>query len=348
MGAILSAIRHVLLGEDDEGKTRALVTGSVAVGALITGAIVRRVQKRGLPAQDLPPVIDAPVHELEIMEGRYRFYARDGIGVPIVLLHSINAAAGSFEMKPIFDYLSASTPRPIFAVDWIGFGLSDRPPVDYRPSVFRRQLRRFLSEHIHQPADVVAFSLASDFAAVTAVSHPFLFRRLVFISPTGLGARSDVGSTRRAIVKTTTATGLFELSFQRMTSPQALQNFYRQNVFMRRSAVSQELVDAAHASTQARGAHHAPASFIAGDLHEPVRAFDAHTSLAVPSLYILPSAYRSPLQSFERLPELQVRNPRHVHVARLQSGLMPQWETPELLAKRVAAFLSEEPLLPDV
>src|SRR5690625_2713643 len=96
-------------GDSEEMGKRALVTGSVAAGAIVTGALVWAFRKRVLRIQDLPPAIDADVHEMEIMEGRYRFYAREGKGIPIVLLHSVNAVASSFEMKPIFDHLCAST-----------------------------------------------------------------------------------------------------------------------------------------------------------------------------------------------------------------------------------------------
>lgn len=327
-------------GDSEEMGKRALVTGSVAAGAIVTGALVWAFRKRVLRIQDLPPAIDADVHEMEIMEGRYRFYAREGKGIPIVLLHSVNAVASSFEMKPIFDHLCASTSRPVFAVDWIGFGLSDRPPVDYRPPIFQRQLRRFLSERIHQPADVIAYSLGCEFAAVTARSHPFLFRRLVLICPTSLDEKQDPGLLRTTFLRALDKSGIFEVGYQRLTRRQSLRMFYQKYIYSKGEQLPVELLEYAHMSSQVRGAHHAPASFLEGRLFSPREAREAYASSVLPSLIIVPEDFRSPIQSFERLSEIQRSNPDGISVHRTAGGLMPQFEDAHRTLQAIEEFIS--------
>ncbi|MFQ5572108.1 MAG: alpha/beta fold hydrolase [Rhodothermales bacterium] len=146
--------------EASDDRNKALVTGSVALGAYLTGTVVRWARRSTLPPPEaLPPSLETPVHTQELMEGRARFYERTGTGVPLVLLHSFNAAASSYETKPIFDHFARTSTRPLYALEWFGYGLSDRPPVRYRPALFQRQLRRFLSEYVNQPADLIALSL---------------------------------------------------------------------------------------------------------------------------------------------------------------------------------------------
>lgn len=326
-------------GDSEDIGKRALVSGSVAAGAIVTGALLRAFRKRDLRIRDLPPALDADVYDMEIMEGRYRFYAREGKGVPIVLLHSVNAAASSMEMRPIFDFLCQTTPRPVFAVDWIGFGLSDRPPVAYRPPIFQRQLRRFLSERIHQPADVVAYSLGSEIAAITARSHPFLFRRMVLVCPTALDDPEPTSPFRSTLLRATNRSGAFEVGYRRLTRPHALRRFYQKYLFDSADRVPDELIEYAQLTSEVRGAHHAPANFVSGDLFSTGAAREAYATTVIPTLVIVPKRFRSSIQSFERLDEIERQNPEHIRVYRSSGGLMPQFEDASATLEAIAIHL---------
>ncbi|GAB5492156.1 MAG: hypothetical protein Phog2KO_23710 [Phototrophicaceae bacterium] len=48
---------------------------------------------------------------------------------PLVLLHSINAAANAYEMQPLFEHYQDD--RPVYVLDLPGFGFSDRSNRDY-------------------------------------------------------------------------------------------------------------------------------------------------------------------------------------------------------------------------
>ena len=65
------------------------------------------------------------------------FYARQGKGPAVVLLHGIYAGASGYEWRKNFD----SPLRALFNVyapDWLGFGLSDKPR------------RRYTADAVHQ------------------------------------------------------------------------------------------------------------------------------------------------------------------------------------------------------
>ncbi|RMH53250.1 MAG: alpha/beta fold hydrolase [Bacteroidetes bacterium] len=321
-------------------SSRALVTGSVALGAVLTGAVLRRIRRQRRPApEDLPPALQAEVRTSELMEGRVRYYARPGGGVPIVLLHSINAAGSSFEMKPIFDHLAAATHRPLYALDWLGFGRSDRPPVAYRPELYQRQLRRFLSEHLREPADLVALSLAAEYAAAVASDAPFLVRKLVLISPTGLDADLSRSALVRHLVGLSDRVGVFELAFDRLTRPASLRRFYAEQVFLDGRLVPDELVHYAHVTAGARGAHHAPRRFVAGQLFMGEAAWEAYVRLAVPTQIFTPRDAASTVQRFDRLPDLVHRNV-DVRARTMPTGLLPHWEAPGLLLPALSDFLT--------
>jgi pimeloyl-ACP methyl ester carboxylesterase len=337
--SIADRARDAIASEDGEGRRRtAIVTGSVAVGALLTGSIFRRIRHLKLsPPEDLEPALDADLHTLEIMEGRTRFYAREGAGVPIVLLHGIHAAGSSFEMKPLFDHLAASTERPIYALEWFGYGCSDRPPVRYTPSIYLRQLRRFLSEQVHQPADLVALSLSCEYAAELAGSLPYLVRRLALIGPTGLSEPRSRSILQRTAVSMASSVGAFEIFFHRLSRADVLRRFYQRQIF-REVPVPEELVAYAWKTTHVQGAHHAPRYFVQGALSTG-SAPAVYSALRVPALMVAPASSDGLVQQFDLLEETAAHNAAFLNVARLPGGLLPHWEGPDRLFQVLDAFL---------
>lgn len=333
-----------LIAPDDDGelKRTALVTGSVALGALVTSSLFRKIRRHKLVEPlELRPAIDADMDEMQCMEGSVRFYHRDGSGIPIVLLHSINAAASSYEMKPIFDYFADRTNRPIYALDWLGFGRSDRPPVRYSPALYQRHLRRFLSEHVHQPADIVALSLACEYTAAVTCDLPYLVHKVVLISPTGLSARDSIPPWQRAIVATASRVGAFQLFFYRLTRKEMLRSFYERHVFTT-GDVPDEIVEYAGESTLVYGAHHAPRFFIQGRLTGGRAVGDTYAELRVPALIIVPESDDGLIQHFDTVDEVASRNSETLRAMQLKAGLMPQWEGADNLFRVLQDFLISE------
>jgi pimeloyl-ACP methyl ester carboxylesterase len=124
-------------------------------------------------------------------------YYVSGDGKPLVLLHSINAAASTYEMKPIYDQFAAS--RRVYALDLPGFGFSARPDIAYSPAVYRDAILGFVREQMASgqgPVDAVALSLSCEFAALAAHAEPELFRSLTFISPSGFYSRPAAGGAQ--------------------------------------------------------------------------------------------------------------------------------------------------------
>jgi len=102
---------------------------------------------------------------------------------PLVLIHSINAAASAYEMRPLF--LHYYNQRPVYALDLPGFGFSSREKRAYSPLIYITAILDFIETQVGEPADVVALSLSSEFAARAALARPDWFNSLVLISPTG-------------------------------------------------------------------------------------------------------------------------------------------------------------------
>lgn len=145
----------------------------------------------------LPEALAAERRTVELPQiGRVSYYADTAVaGTPLVLIHSINAAASAIEMKPLFGHYRHQ--RPVYALDMPGYGFSDRADRTYTPEFFAQTILAFLTQVVGEPADVVALSLSSEFVARTAVAAPAQFRSLTLISPAALPPATAAASPNR-------------------------------------------------------------------------------------------------------------------------------------------------------
>lgn len=285
----------------------------------------------------LPAPFTANERRVATPDGEVTLYEA-GAGEPVLLLHSINAAASAMEVEPLFSGLART--RRVIALDWLGFGRSDRPAIDYRPAIYRRVLAAVLDD-LHEPTlDVVALSLASQVAAVTAAAEPPRIRRMVAIAPTGIGrfgvARHPMrGQLVETILRRTPLGGLL---FRALTTRRSIDGFMNQVVLLPESIPAAYRAYAWRTAHQP-GAHHAPIAFVSGRLDDPM-AGDAWRSLAVPTLLLFgdsprfsdPPAMRegvsgNPCATVETIPE---------------SGDLPHWERPAQTVERIERFLSAD------
>ena len=325
---------------DRSSLRTALSLGAATAGAYAGLAATRWLYQRRLtPPSALPPVLDWDTRILETRHGRTHLYVRPGTGPPVVLLHSLNAVASSVEMKPIAEHLAATTDRPLYAVDWLGFGRSDRPAGPYTPDTYAHQLYRVLTDVLDAPADLVALSLGGEYAAEQALQAAPRVRRLVLVSPTGLTPTRGPSLMGRLGLALAGRTGTFDLLYYRLTRRTSLCDFYERQVFLDPEAVPTALLDYAETTSHAKGAPHAPRHFVQGDLFIDDVADQIYARLYRPTLLLTPATPGPTVQSFDLLPRLLDQNARHVTHRTLPGGLLPHWEAPDAVFKALDAFL---------
>jgi len=238
-------------------------------------------------------------------------YYRDNhaAGTPLVLLHSINAAASSYELRPLFQHYRAA--RPVYALDLPGFGFSERANVRYTPRLYTQAIADFLAAEVGQPADVIALSLTSEFAARAAVENPSLFRSLTMISPTGLSTKQEAMSGGHSLLRRML---LFPVWSQALFDLLATQESI--HAFLERSFVGEvdKVLDSyAYETTHQPGARYAPFAFVSGCLFSPDIRTAVYDKLTIPVCVLYDE---DPYVSFERLPDLLTSHPNW-HAERL-------------------------------
>lgn len=233
--------------------------------ALVLGwaAYMRRYIRHDLP---LTSALDGDLRAFDTNAGRVAYYASlnpsDKKTAPLVLIHSINAAASAYEMKPLFDHYAPT--RRVYALDLPGYGFSDRPDRAYSPQLFAEVILDFINSQLKgQPADVAALSLGCEFVALAAKVRPKLFRSITFISPTGLGQTASRARGRDDLLRLYRRPEWSQILYDTIASRPSIQYFLQ---LSRASRVEEELVDYAYVTSHQPGAKNAPFHFLAGKL----------------------------------------------------------------------------------
>ncbi|WP_200231995.1 alpha/beta fold hydrolase, partial [Rubrivivax gelatinosus] len=219
------------------------------------------------PHTPLPPALAAEHHRL----GDIGYYVA-GRGKPLLLVHTVNAAASAADVRPIFEHCSES--RTVFALDLPGFGSSDRSDREYTPRLMTDAVLAMLGPIRERcgpgPVDVLGVSLGCEFVARAASEMPEAFGRIALVSPTGFMGRRTLrgpeGSTlgkpwlHRILAAPLWANGLYRL----LTRPGVVRYFLERTWGSKR--IDETLWAYCVASARQPGARHAPLHFLAGNL----------------------------------------------------------------------------------
>ena len=288
-------------------------------------------------ASALPEAIAAPRADFTTRDGwRLAYYAdRTQSGRPLVLIHSINAASSSFEMRPLFEHYRLS--RPVYSLDLPGFGHSERRAEGYSPELYAHAIADFLTQVVGEPADLIALSLSGEFAAQSARLAPEHLTSLVLISPTGFGEQplpssSPVGTLMKWPKFSQWVYGL-------VASRPSIRHFLSRSFV---GPVPQEMIDHAWATAHQPGAHHAPLTFLAMRLFTPDAIdllYDRLTDCPV-----LVIADQDPYIRFERLPSFIVRHDTWHRVTLEPHRGLPHWEKLAETVEALDDFWAHPPL----
>jgi pimeloyl-ACP methyl ester carboxylesterase len=323
-----------LLGQAGRAAGLTAAAALAAYGVFLVGA----GRSRQRPVTELPNALGMRLEYVPWGDVHYAFYSREGEGRPLVFVHGINAAASAHEMRPLVRALARGD-RPIFALEWVGFGHSDRPEIGYTPDVMEDQLEHFL-ERVVRPAggaDVIGLSLGATYAAEVARRRPDLVRSLVALEPAGLGDDPrELGRFWSRMVFT--LPGVQRALYERLTTPERLFEFARDQLFTPEFGVPEEYVDYGVETARVEGAARPLDDFVNGRLFVK-DAIETYLRLRQPVLVVHGTAESRQPAPAKRLPELEERP--NVTVVGLPTGPLPHWERAAEVAERVRRFYVE-------
>ena len=288
----------------------------------------------------LPPAIDAEVKTFYGENSTFMTYYQDtsGEGRPLVLFHSINAGASSYEVRPIFEYYRGK--RPVFALDLPGFGHSERSDRPYSAELYQNAMLDFIRLVVGQSADVIALSLSSEFLAAATLQSADCFNSITLISPSGFSQdESKVGSQRaadnqnsqqvyRLLSNPLWAQGFFDL----LATRPSIRYFLKQSFY---GEPPQGLVDYGYKTTNQPGARYAPLYFVSGQLFTPDIRQCGFAKVEVPALVLYD---QDNFTTFDTLPTL-VADKTNWHAVRIPNTMgLPHFERMPEVAEALENF----------
>jgi alpha-beta hydrolase superfamily lysophospholipase len=291
----------------------------------------------------LPAAVSGDRVEFDSRVGRLSVYVA-GTGAPMLLLHSVNAAASAAEVRPLHEHYRAT--RCVWSLDLPGYGFSERSDRAYTPRLMTDALHAVLAQIRARcgdaPVDALALSLACEFLARAATEAPRAFRTLALVSPTGFSGR---GSKRGAPGSTLAMPWLHRALrgpgwggalFRGLTRPGVIRYFLRRT--WGADTIDEEVWRYAVATTRQPGAEHAPLHFLAGamfsaDIH------DVYEKLALPVWLV--HGMRGDFTDYRGKSIVEGRPNWRFSV--LPTGALPHFELPGRFCAEYDAFLAARP-----
>jgi pimeloyl-ACP methyl ester carboxylesterase len=311
-------------------------------------------QAATLPAR-LPAAVSGERREIRPAgTGRIAYYCarpdnagpRDDAGpahsahdTPLLLVHSVNAAASAKEMAPLYERMRLT--RPVYALDLPGFGESERGDRLYTARLMTDALHAMREEigreYPGAKVDAVALSLSCEFAARAALERPGDWRSLALISPTGFEGRTQRYGPPGTTLGKAWVRGVFDRwpwggpIFRMLTSRPSVTFFLRKTWGSR--DVDPELVRYSLLSAHQPGAQHAPYCFLSFQMFS-ADINTVYEALALPVW--MTHGVRGDFVDYRGKTRVSGRHNWSIDV--MQSGAMPHYELADEFAAGYLRF----------
>lgn len=242
-------------------------------------------------------------------------YETIGQGSPVLLLPAFSTVSSRTELTGIAQILAPHA--QVIALDWLGFGESDRPRLEYNRSLYQQLLQDFVRDCCPHPLAIVAAGHAAGYAMQLAQHQPSVCTKLLLVAPTwkgplrAMGAPMPVAAGVRNLVRSPLlGQGLYALN----THPAFLKWMYQRHVYVDRDKLTPEFMTIKHRITQQPGARFAPAAFVTGGL-DPMddreEWLKVGRSLSLPMQVIIPEQAppksKAEMEALATLPQIQVK-----------------------------------------
>lgn len=309
---------------------RGLVLGAAAVGvpALANVLIARRNRRLTAPGWGRS-------HRYAWRFGEVAFQQL-GQGPPVLLLHSLGPGHDSEQWRAAGEMLASRF--EVFAPDLIGWGRSDKPPIEYDAELYIQLLADFTDDVIRRRTAMVAAGLSAAYAVEVALDRPESVSSLALVVPSGIELHGEEPDLKDALLNRVLRLPVLGASALNLyTSHASIARHLRRDTY-----VASDRVDAAHVehhyqSSHQPGSHLALAAFLSGYLNHT--SDDALPRLDTPVwLGWGRGATSPPVETadlwLQRLPgaELEVFE---------GSGNLPHLETPAGFCRKLEGFLAQ-------
>ncbi|MBD3881363.1 alpha/beta hydrolase [Phormidium tenue FACHB-886] len=269
-----------------------------------------------------------------------------GSGQPILLLPAFSSISSRSEMYGLASELAQY--YQVVIPDWVGFGDSSRPRLDYRPALYHNFLKDFVRTVFDEPVVVIAAGHAAGYAMqLSNNGHGGLcpWSWVVLVAPTWRGPLPTMMGDRRRVFRALRSLIYLPLMGQFLywlnTTPIFLRWMAGRHVLTERAHLTRDWVNQKWRTTQKKGARFGSAAFVTGSIdpvHKRSHFFDFfQPPLKAPVLVVI--GEQAPPKSLEEMEMLVHFSGVGLQQHRMPGSLGLHEEYPEKLTAALLPFL---------
>ena len=170
-------------------------------------------------------------------------YTKKGSGTPLLLLHDLTTGSSSYEFCKIIDELAEK--HEVYAVDLLGYGLSDKPNITYTSYLYVQSIIDFIKNVIGKKTDILATGDSSSIAVMCAHNDGEVIDRIVLINPQSINQLNRIPSKRTKLLKLlidTPVLGTFV--YNMLTTKEAFRKLFAEKYFYNSGMISEGILEA--------------------------------------------------------------------------------------------------------
>jgi pimeloyl-ACP methyl ester carboxylesterase len=243
---------------------------------------------------------------------------------PLLFVHSIHAAAWSAEWRFVFGPLSEQNGTgPAYALDLLGFGASDRPPVHYTAQLYVDLVRDFTRDVIGLPPRAFGSSLGATYLLAAEAANPGLFEHITAIGPAGISRLTDDGSAlNHAVERLFRSKVPGTALFRALVSRPSIQ-FFLKDIYSNPACLTPEAINLFWQAANHPNARYAPAAFVGMRLNRNLNS----SAKAIRTPIHLIWGTKAAQTPYKEAPQVKEAFP-HATFTPIDSGDLPHEENP--------------------
>lgn len=320
--------------ESSGGSGWRAVKAVIAIGGIALGAAAAANAIIAMRTPQLHSTLGGVFNRYPARHGDLT-YTVSGTGPPLLLLHAPCAGNSMAEWEQNFGELARHF--TVYALDYLGWGLSDKPQQRYEGDDLVEQVHYFVEDVIGEPTAVIASAQSCGIALKAAQRAPQLFSNLVLVSPASTAEADDISYLRHEIAQKVLSLPIIGTAFYNfLVSRRNIGYFALRNLYFDQEKLAQSELSRFHVAAHQRGAQAGFISVLSGTLDVEWR--EAWSQLESPALIIWGrNAFEDGL---ETAPEWLALKPDADLEVFDQAKLLPHEEHPQRFNELVVEWLS--------
>ncbi len=216
---------------------------SITALAGLTTLVIHALNKTHYSISTVKNILSNPNNKYyEWRFGKIR-YIKKGYGSPILLLHNLTVGSSNYEFFRIINKLSEH--HEIYAIDLLGYGLSDHPNITYTNYLYVQSILDFIKNVIGRKTSIIASGDSASIAVMAAHNDGIMIDKIGLINPQSLEKMNQIPNKKTRLFKFFIDIPVFGTYFYNLlTSKESFHKIFSKDYYFDQSIIREYLIEA--------------------------------------------------------------------------------------------------------